>query len=90
MMRFLFPIHSHYFVVGLSLGLFPFLIEMKRENHSSKRMMYEVIHEWLYHCTNASWKEVVSALEQLDQFELAVTIKKQYLWNQPSCEYTIN
>ena len=51
-----------------------------------KQQMTEMFQYWLDNTPDASWEQVVRALEHIGQSTLALTIKQQQLWVQPSCE----
>ena len=51
-----------------------------------KQQMAEMIQYWLDNTPDASWEQVVRALEHIGHFTLALTIKQQFLWDQPTCE----
>ena len=61
-------------------------IESSNPKGSVERCKIETLQYWLDNNVNASWKEVVRALEQTDQLVLAATVKQKYLWLTNSSE----
>ena len=92
MVQYLIAMHNDWFVIALALGLPHYDLEnIKRSSivtgpKGPKRIMVEIIQYWLHRTPDASWEQVVSALELVGHSTLASTIKQQYLLDQPPCE----
>ena len=73
---------DNWFVFGVHLGV-PMdqlnKIELSYHQKDLERYKIEMLQYWLENNKNASWKNVVQALEQTDQLALAETVKQQYL-----------
>ena len=87
MVQYLIAMHNDWFVIGLALGFSHDDLDYIKGHYKmggSKRWMVGMIQYWLvrYMYVGANWEQVVSALEQLDQFKLASTIKMQFMWDQ--------
>ena len=48
-----------------------------------ERCKLEMLQYWLNTTMNASWKDVIRALEQLDMLTLAARLKSKFLWTSP-------
>ena len=54
-------------------------IESSHQQRDLERCMIDMLKYWLNNNVSASWKDVVRALEQIDQLVLAATVKQKYL-----------
>ena len=54
-------------------------IESSHQQRELERCMIDMLKYWLNNNVNASWKDVVRALEQINQLVLAATVKQKYL-----------
>ena len=52
--------------------------EIKKDNRDSAKQRLAVLGTWLHKCTNASWEDVVSALEKIDENILAEHLRMKY------------
>ena len=88
MIHHLNEVHNDWFVIGIALNVPHNKLqrtEFEYFRSGLKRCMVEMIQYWL-DFPNASWEQVVKALDIVGHSTLASTIKQQYLWDQPSCE----
>ena len=71
-----------WFVFGIYLDVPVDQLEKIESSHQQKdleRCKIDMLQYWLDNNVNASWKNVVRALEQTDQLVLAETVKHKYL-----------
>ena len=71
-----------WFVLGVFLDVPVDQLEKIESSHQQKdleRCMIDMLQYWLDNKVSASWKDVVRALEQIDQLVLAATVKQKYL-----------
>ena len=91
MLHHLDAVHSDWFLIGIALKI-PHRklrsLEFLHSHSSSNHCMSEMIYYWL-DSPNASWDQVVNALELVGHSELALILKQQYLWDHPTCECAI-
>ena len=75
-------------LLGVALGVPLSKIQNIESSHPGNvsRWILEMMQYWLDTTPDACWKQVVIALERVDQLTLASTIKQQYLWDQQPCE----
>ena len=69
-------------VFGVSLGIPPRKlnsIKINDPNGGVENWKLKMFQFWLQYKTDASWKDVVRALEDNDYFNLAATLSKKYL-----------
>ena len=75
---------QNWFTYGVFLGIaLPTLklIESSYHQNQIDRCKIDMLEHWLNTNLDASWKDVVRALEQTDQLKLAATVKQKYLWS---------
>ena len=76
---------DNWFVFGVILGVpVPQLkkIESSYSQRELERCKIDMLQYWLDNkLVNATWNEVIQALEQTDQLALASEIKREYLWS---------
>ena len=78
-----------WFIYGATLGIAVHslrVIESSYHQNQKGRCKLDMLERWLNTNLDASWKDVVRALEQTDQLVLAATIKQKYLWSVASKE----
>ena len=54
------------------------LDKIKKDNHNSAEQRLAVFGTWLHKCTNASWEDVVSALEKINENILAEHLRMKH------------
>ena len=73
---------DNWFVFGVYLSVpYSQLQKINLSHHSEEIELCKVdlLQYWLNNNVSASWKDVVRALEQIDQLVLAATVKQKYL-----------
>ena len=94
LLQHLDKVHDKWFEIGVALGLPPKNLRKIRGNSHGRqqRWMAEMIQQWLESNHDASWKQVVSALEKVNLFDLARNIDRQYMYSmrdEPTSEFWI-
>ena len=54
-------------------------IESSHQQRDLERCMIDMLKYWLNNNVSASWKDVIRALERINQLVLAATVKQKYL-----------
>ena len=73
---------DNWFVLGIFLGVPVKQLKKIESSHLQGDLEIakkDMLQYWLDDNVNASWKDVVRALEQTDHLVLAVTVKRKYL-----------
>ena len=72
---------DNWFLFGAFLGVPVKQLQKIESSHRGEveRCKIEMLQYWLDNNVNASWKDVVRALEQTNQLVLAETVKHKYL-----------
>ena len=70
---------SNWYQLGLKLGVPDYKLDEIHRNHSSTRWKMEMLKMWRQLYPNASWINVVRALQQMKENTLAKMIRQKYL-----------
>ena len=71
---------TRWFQLGINLGLQPHeLNKVQQDNHGSDQQMLQTLDLWLRRTPDASWLNVVSALEKMGENRVATNIRRKYI-----------
>ena len=70
---------SNWYQLGLKLGVPDYKLDEIQRNHSSSRWKLETLKLWLQLRPNASWMNVVRALQRMEENTLAKRIRQKYM-----------
>jgi len=71
---------SDWYQLGIILGILPAKLRKIEENYpKSDRRKTETLDTWLQQTPNASWSDVVSALQQMGENTVAESVQQQYI-----------
>ena len=66
--------------LGIHLGLQTYeLIQIERDHHGNERRKQEMLNLWLRRKPDAGWRDVVSALEEMEENRVAESIRQNYV-----------
>ena len=66
--------------LGIHLGLQTYeLIQIERDHHGNERQKREMLDLWLRRKPDAGWRDVVSALEEMEENRVAESICQNYV-----------
>ena len=91
--RSLFPelkIVSDWYQLGINLGLQKYeLSRIKQDYRGNKRQMQQMLDLWLRRTPNTSWKDLVSALDEMGENGVAGRIRKKYIREESKLLYKL-
>ena len=71
---------SDWYQLGIILGILPARLRKIEENYrGNDRRKTETLDTWLQQTPNASWSDVVSALQQMGENTVAESVQHQYI-----------
>ena len=71
---------TDWFQLGTNLGLEPYeLKQIERDYQGNERRKQEMLDLWLRRIPNTGWKDVVSALQQMEENTVAEKIHQKYI-----------
>ena len=70
---------SDWYQLGLKLGVPDYQLDKIQRNHSSSQWKLETLKLWLQLKPNASWMNVVRALQRMEENTLAKWIRQKYM-----------
>ena len=71
---------AKWFQLGINLGLETYELNMiQRDNQGSDQQMLQTLDVWLRREPNASWVDVVNALEEMRENKAAKNIRQKYI-----------
>ena len=70
---------SDWYRLGLKLGVPDYRLDEIQRNHSSSRWKIEMLKMWRQLNPNASWMNVVRALQRIEELSLAKMIRRKYM-----------
>ena len=70
---------SDWYRLGLKLGVPDYKLDEIQRNHSSSRWKIEMLKMWRQLNPNASWMNVVRALQRIEENTLAKMIRRKYM-----------
>jgi len=71
---------SDWYQLGIILGILPAKLRKIEENYrGNDRRKTETLDTWLQQTPNASWSNVVSALQQMGENTVAESVQQQYM-----------
>ena len=66
--------------LGIHLGLQTYeLIQIEHDHHGNERRKQEMLDLWLRRKPDAGWRDVVSALEEMEENRVAESIRQNYV-----------
>ena len=66
--------------LGIHLGLQTYeLMQIERDHHGNERQKQEMLDLWLRRKPDAGWRDVVSALEEMEENRVAESIRRNYV-----------
>ena len=66
--------------LGIHLGLQAYeLMQIERDHHGNERQKREMLDLWLRRKPDAGWRDVVSALEEMEENRVAESIRRNYV-----------
>ena len=66
--------------LGIHLGLQTYeLMQIERDHHGNERQKREMLDLWLRRKPDAGWRDVVSALEEMEENRVAESIRQNYV-----------
>ena len=66
--------------LGIHLGLQTYeLMQIERDHHGNERQKREMLDLWLRRKPDAGWRDVVSALEEMEENRVAESIRRNYV-----------
>ena len=91
--RSLFPelkIVSDWYQLGINLGLQKYeLSRIEQDYRGKKRRMQQMLDLWLRRTPNTSWKDLVSALDEMGENGVAERIRKKYIRGESKLLYKV-
>ena len=91
--RSLFPelkIVSDWHQLGINLGLQEYeLSKIEQDYQGNKRRMQQMLDLWLRRTPNTSWKDLVSALDEMGENGVAERIRKKYIRRESKLLYKL-
>ena len=71
---------TDWYQLGIYLGLQPYkLIQIERDHHGNERRKQKMLDLWLRRKPDAGWRDVVSALEEMEENRAAESIRRNYV-----------
>ena len=71
---------TDWYQLGIHLGLQTYeLIQIERDHHGNERRKQEMLNLWLRRKPDAGWRDVVSALQQMEENRVAESICQNYV-----------
>ena len=71
---------TNWYQLGINLGIPRYaLLQIERDYHGNERQKQEMLDLWLRGTPNAAWRDVVSALQQMQENTEAERIRQKYI-----------
>ena len=71
---------TDWYQLGIHLGLQTYeLIQIEHDHHGNERRKQEMLNLWLRRKPDAGWRDVVRALQQMEENRVAESIRQNYV-----------
>ena len=81
---------SDWYQLGINLGLQKYeLNRIEQDYQGNKRQMQPMLDLWLRRTPNTSWKDLVSALDEMGENRVAERIRKKYIRGESKLLYKL-